>query len=160
MQHHTAGDSTLSDGGHRSSCSFPASPQGFSSVLQHYLLFFTTRFNALSLISTTHQHMPLQVCKGQTHRDQLYFWASLNMGTMRQGTWTKRNGNKTYLLFSQQGNQSFGLETFSCFCKESCPSVLVTGLQFPNRCPISKGKPPNSTPCPRFPHVGNFPGCV
>lgn len=83
-------------------------------MLQRYLLFFTTRFNALALISTTHQHRPLQVCKGQTHRDQLYFRAGLNMGTMTQGQGQKGMGKR--LLFSQQGNQSFGLEKFSWSC--------------------------------------------
>lgn len=66
-----------------------------------------------------------------------------------------------FFPFSPQENQSFGLETFSWACKGSYPSVLkLTWLQFPNQCPISKGNPPNSTPCPGFPPVGSHLGLL
>lgn len=68
-------------------------------MLQHYLLFFTTRFNALSLISMTHQHRPLQVCKGQTHREQLFFRAGLKMRTMTEGHGQKGMGIRLVFYF-------------------------------------------------------------
>lgn len=120
-------------------------------MLQHYLLFFTTRFNALSLISMTHQHRPLQVCKGQTHREQLFFQGRFEHEDHDRGTWTKRNGNKTCLLFSQQGNQSFGLENFSWSCKESCPSVLnLPDCSFPINVPFLREKHPTALPALDF----------
>lgn len=49
-------------------------------MLQRYLLLsrlpvlsFTVGFDAPSLIPVTRQSKPLQVCKDQTHRGQLYF---------------------------------------------------------------------------------------
>lgn len=58
----------------------------------------------------------------------------------------------SFFPFSQQGNQSFGLEAFSWVCKERCPSVpKLTWLQFPNQRPVSKGNPPDNTPCSGFP---------
>lgn len=94
--------------------------------------------------------MPLQVCKGQTHRDQLYFRAGLNTGTMRQAHGQKGMGAGLVFYFLSKETNHLAWKLFPGFVRRAIPLCWLPDCSFPINVPFLKENHPTALPALDF----------